>query len=162
MKMKNVLFAFSFVLFLPAVSLHAQIGKRFPSERKLVKDPVTGVMLTFLTSTPAGDSKIYQTHNQWTADGQWLIFRSGRVRVDIAPGVLAPNHSHPGEEIIYVLEGTFVYEVEGQAPVTLKAGDVLFIPAGKVHSAKNIGKTNAAELATYIVEKGKPLVVLKQ
>lgn len=59
---------------------NAQIGKRFPSERKVVKDPVTGTMLTFLTSTPAGDSKIYQTHNQWTSDGQWLIFRSGRVR----------------------------------------------------------------------------------
>ena len=59
---------------------NAQIGKRFPSERKVVKDPVTGTMLTFLTSTPNGDSKIYQTHNQWTSDGQWLIFRSGRVR----------------------------------------------------------------------------------
>ena len=58
----------------------AQIGKRFPSERKVVKDPVTGTMLTFLTSTPAGDSKIYQTHNQWTSDGQWLIFRSNRAR----------------------------------------------------------------------------------
>jgi oligogalacturonide lyase len=67
------------LLIIPAV-LHAQIGKKFPSEKKLVKDPVTGVMLTFLTSTPAGDSKIYQTHNQWTSDGQWLIFRSGRVK----------------------------------------------------------------------------------
>jgi oligogalacturonide lyase len=57
----------------------AQIGKRFPSERKVIKDPVTGTMLTFLTSTPTGDSKIYQTHNQWTSDGKWLIFRSGRV-----------------------------------------------------------------------------------
>jgi quercetin dioxygenase-like cupin family protein len=85
-----------------------------------------------------------------------------QVRVDIPPGVLAPSHSHPGEEIIYVLEGTFVYEVEGKAPVTLTAGGVLFIPAGKVHSAKNIGTTNAAELATYIVEKGKPLVVPKR
>lgn len=61
-------------------SSKAQIGKRFPSERKVVKDPVTGTMLTFLTSTPVGDSKIYQTHNQWTSDGQWLIFRSGRVK----------------------------------------------------------------------------------
>src|SRR5580765_4276359 len=58
----------------------AQIGKRFPSEKKIVKDPVTGTMLTFLTSTAAGDSKIYQTHSQWTADGQWVIFRSNRVR----------------------------------------------------------------------------------
>ena len=83
-----------------------------------------------------------------------------QVRVDIAPGVLAPPHKHPGEEIIYVLEGTLVYEVEGKPPVTLKAGDVLFIPYGTVHSAKNVGTVNAAELATYVVEKGKPLVEL--
>lgn len=64
------------VMCVPAV---AQIGRRFPSEKKIVHDPVTGVPLTFLTSTPAGDSKIYQTHNQWTADGRWIIFRSSRV-----------------------------------------------------------------------------------
>jgi len=58
----------------------AQVGRRFPSEKKIVKDPVTGIELTFLTSTQGGDSKIYQTHNQWTADGKWLIFRSNRVR----------------------------------------------------------------------------------
>jgi oligogalacturonide lyase len=58
----------------------AQIGRRFSSERKVVKDPVTGTELTFLTSEQVGDSKIYQTHNQWTSDGQWLIFRSGRVK----------------------------------------------------------------------------------
>jgi len=58
----------------------AQIGTRFPSEKKVVKDPITGTELTFLTSTPGGDSKIYQTHNQWTADGDWVIFRSSRVR----------------------------------------------------------------------------------
>jgi oligogalacturonide lyase len=56
------------------------IGSRLPSERKIVPDPVTGIPLTFLTSTPAGDSKIYQTHPQWTADGKWVIFRSSRVR----------------------------------------------------------------------------------
>ena len=80
--------------------------------------------------------------------------------VEIAPGVTAPRHSHPGEEIIYVLEGLLEYQLDGQPPVTLKAGDVLFIPAGVVHSAKNVGSGNGAELATYIVEKGKPLVVL--
>ncbi len=60
-------------------SVSSQIGKRFPSERKVIKDPVTGYELIFLTSTPAGDSKIYPTHNQWTSDGQWLIFRSKRA-----------------------------------------------------------------------------------
>ena len=80
--------------------------------------------------------------------------------VAIAPGVTAPRHSHPGEEIIYVLEGLLEYQLDGQPPVTLKAGDVLFIPAGVVHSAKNVGSGNGAELATYVVEKGKPLVTV--
>jgi quercetin dioxygenase-like cupin family protein len=71
-----------------------------------------------------------------------------------------PKHSHPGEEIVYVIEGLLEYEVEGKPPVTLKAGEVLFIPAGTVHAARNVGSGNAAELATYVVEKGKPLVVL--
>ena len=83
-----------------------------------------------------------------------------QVRVDIDPGVTAPAHKHPGEEIIYVLEGLIEYDVEGKPPVTLKTGDVLFIPAGVVHSAKNVGTGNAGELATYVVEKGKPLVVV--
>ena len=83
-----------------------------------------------------------------------------QVRVDIAPGVVAPKHTHPGEEIIYVIEGALEYELEGKPPVTLKAGDVLFVPYGVPHSAKNVGTINAAELATYIVEKGKPLVTL--
>jgi oligogalacturonide lyase len=63
-----------------ALPVSARIGDRFPSEKKIVIDPVTGVPLTFLTSTPAGDSKIYQTHHQWTADGKWLVFRSNRVK----------------------------------------------------------------------------------
>ena len=81
-----------------------------------------------------------------------------QVRVDLAPGVAFPPHSHPGEEIIYVIEGLLEYQVEGKPPVTLKAGEVLFIPAATIHAAKNVGSGNAAELATYIVEKGKPLL----
>jgi quercetin dioxygenase-like cupin family protein len=83
-----------------------------------------------------------------------------QVRVDLDPGVAFPAHSHPGEEIAYVLEGVWEYEIEGQAPVTLKAGEALFIPAETVHSAKNVGSGVGSELATYIVEKGKPLVVI--
>ena len=82
-----------------------------------------------------------------------------QVRVDIAPGVVAPRHSHPGEEIVYTIEGSLEYRLDGKPPVTLKAGEVLFIPAGAIHEVKNVGRGNAAELATYIVEKGKPLVV---
>lgn len=78
-------------------------------------------------------------------------------RVDIDPGVTAARHWHSGEEIVYVIEGTLEYRIEGKPPLTLKAGDVLFIPAGAVHTAKNVGANNGAELATYFVEKGKPL-----
>ena len=83
-----------------------------------------------------------------------------QVRVDFPPGVVAARHSHPCEEIVYAIEGLLEYQLDGQPPVTLKAGDVLFIPAGTIHAVKNVGSGNAAELATYIVEKGKPLVAL--
>ena len=83
-----------------------------------------------------------------------------QVRVDFAPGVAFGKHSHPGEEIVYVLEGSLEYQVEGKPPVTLKAGEVLFIRAGTIHSAKNVGSGNGAELATYVVEKGKPLLTV--
>lgn len=72
-----------------------------------------------------------------------------QVLVEFAPGVVAPNHSHPGEEIAYVIEGALEYALEGRPPVTLNPGDALFIPAGTPH---------AVRLATYIVEKGKSLL----
>jgi quercetin dioxygenase-like cupin family protein len=76
--------------------------------------------------------------------------------VSFEPGASFPRHSHPGEEIIYVTQGTIEYEVAGK-PVTVRAGEVLFIPSGVVHAAKNTGEGPAAELATYVHEKGKPL-----
>jgi quercetin dioxygenase-like cupin family protein len=81
-------------------------------------------------------------------------------RVDISPEAPAFKRTHPGEEIIYVLEGSLEYQLEGKAPVTLKVGEVLFVPAETIHAVKNVGRGNAAELATYVVEKGKPLIVL--
>ena len=83
-----------------------------------------------------------------------------QVRVDFAPGAAFGKHTHPGEEIVYVIEGLLEYQVEGKPPVRLKAGEVLFIAAGAIHAAKNVGSRNGAELATYIVEKGKPLLTL--
>lgn len=91
----------AFFLFYSA-DINAQIGRKFPSERKVIKDPVTGTMLTFLTSTPAGDSKIYQTHNQWTSDGQWLIFRTGRIKGE----AMAVNEKTG--EMIQVTEGGYM------------------------------------------------------
>lgn len=82
-----------------------------------------------------------------------------RVRVDFAPGAEAGRHSHPGEELVYVLAGTLEYRLDGRAPVTLRPGDVLFIPAGAIHTVRNLGSGNGSELATYVVEKGEPLVI---
>jgi quercetin dioxygenase-like cupin family protein len=80
-----------------------------------------------------------------------------QVLVEFAPGAVAPAHSHPGEEIVYVVRGSLEYRVEGRPPVILKAGDVLLIPAEAVHRVTNVGSDVGAELATYVVERGKPL-----
>ena len=82
------------------------------------------------------------------------------MRVEFDPGYVSPRHTHPGEEIIYVLDGTLEYRIEGTPPVTVKGGDVLFIPAETIHAVKNVGAGNGAEIATYIVDKGKPLITL--
>ena len=83
-----------------------------------------------------------------------------QVRVDFDRGYTSPWHTHPGEEVIYVIEGTIEYQVQGQPTRTYSQGEVLTVPYGTPHLAKNVGATNAAELATYIVEKGKPLITL--
>ena len=82
-----------------------------------------------------------------------------QTRVDFTPGATAPRHVHAGDEVVYVLKGRIEYRVDGQPRATLNAGDVLFIPKAKPHSAENVGLEPASELATYVVEKGKPLVV---
>ena len=87
---------------LTATTMLAQMGTRFPSERKVINDPKTGVELVFLTSkSGTGDSKIYQTHNQWTADGRWVIFRSDRVKGE----AMAVNEETG--DIVQVTEGGF-------------------------------------------------------
>ena len=85
-----------------------------------------------------------------------------QARVDIGPEAPLVKHIHPGEEIIYILEGSLEYQVEGQPTSTYNAGEVLTVPAGVVHAVRNVGTGNAAELATYVVEKGKPLLTLAQ
>jgi quercetin dioxygenase-like cupin family protein len=83
-------------------------------------------------------------------------------RVVISPEAPAIKHKHPGEEIIYVLEGSLEYQIEGEPMRAVKAGEALMVPAETIHAVKNVGTGNAAELATYVVEKGKPLLVLAE
>ena len=89
-------------------------------------------------------------------------YETVQAKIDFDAHSAFGKHSHPGEEVIYVLEGSLEYQVNDDKPVTLKAGEVLFIPAGVVHSARNNTNAKASELATYIVEKGKPVLVLKK
>jgi quercetin dioxygenase-like cupin family protein len=83
-------------------------------------------------------------------------------RVAISPEAPPFKHFHPGEEIIYVLGGELEYQIEGQPPRTVTAGEALMVPAEAVHAVKNVGGGDAAELATYVVEKGKPLITLAE
>ena len=112
----------------------------------------SGLVLNLAQAQQPGIKRTDLQRHDLSVPGREVV----QVRVELAPGVSFPKHTHPGEEIIYVLEGTWEYIVEGKPPVTLKAGDVLFIPAGTIHAAKNVGSGNAAELATYVLEKGKP------
>ena len=116
----------------------------------------TGLALHVAQAQPVGVRRIDLQRHDLSVPGREVV----QVIVELEPGTTAPRHSHPGEEIIYVLEGTWEYTLDGKQPVILKAGQVLFIPAGVIHSARNVGSGRGAELATYIVEKGKPLLEL--
>jgi oligogalacturonide lyase len=115
MRFKNTLFIGA-LLSLALSSAWAQIGQRFPSERRVVPDPITGTPLTFLTTQPRGDSKIYPSHPQWTADGQWLVFRSNRVK-----GEAIAVHEATGD-LVQVTEGGY----EGMLNLAQSGGNKLF------------------------------------
>src|SRR5262245_17070319 len=108
----------------------------------------TVVAMQVVRAQQPGASRIELQRHDLSVPGREVI----QVRVELAPGVVFPGHTHPGEEIIYVIEGTWAYEIAGK-PVTAKPGDVLFVPAGTIHSAKNVGAGTATEIATSIVEK---------
>ena len=116
----------------------------------------SGLALQVARAQQAGTRRTDLQRHDLSIPGREVV----QARVDFDPGVASVRHWHPGEEIVYVLEGTLEYQLEGKPPVTLKAGDVLFIPARAIHLAKNVGSGNGAELATYVVEKGKPLLVV--
>ena len=76
---------------------------------------------------------------------------------EFQPAATVGRHTHFGEEIGYLLEGTLLIEQDGKPAVTLKAGETFLIPAGTIHNATNTGTGTARLVATYVVEKGKPL-----
>jgi quercetin dioxygenase-like cupin family protein len=117
----------------------------------------SGLVLHVARAQQVGSKRIDLQRHDLSIAGREVV----QAIVELDPGVTSARHTHPGEEIVYVLEGApLEYQLEGRPPVTLEPGEVLFIPAGTVHAAKNVGRQQGAELATYIVEKGKPLLTI--
>ncbi|GLS29546.1 Cupin domain-containing protein [Mesorhizobium albiziae] len=117
---------------------------------------ISGTAVAQTQPTPQSSMrKNLQNHDLHNTERE--VFQS---EVSLEAGASFPRHSHPGEEFIYVLKGTWVYQFDGQPPITVKAGETLFIPYGAVHSAKNVGGETGIELATHVIEKGKPLLTL--
>jgi quercetin dioxygenase-like cupin family protein len=84
------------------------------------------------------------------------------VAVEIPPGGREGRHTHPGAVAVYVQEGVLTFDEEGKPTTTLKAGDSLFVKAGNIHEGSNHGTSPAKAIATFVVEKGKPLTTLVQ
>ncbi len=80
-----------------------------------------------------------------------------QARIEFDPGIFVGRHTHPGEELGYVLEGEFELRVDGQATRVVKTGEAFMIPANTIHDALNVGTTKGKILATYFVEKGQPV-----
>jgi quercetin dioxygenase-like cupin family protein len=121
---------------------------------------IAGLIISAPTSAQAQEAAlaptrtVIQEHDLSGVPGREII----QAQVDFAPGAQLPKHTHPGDEISYVLEGAIEYRLEGQAPITLEAGHSLFIPAGTPHSARNAGSVSARAVNVYVVEKGEPLL----
>jgi quercetin dioxygenase-like cupin family protein len=110
------------------------------------------------TQQVPGLTRIDLQRQDLSAPGREMI----QNRVDIDTDAPAIRHWHPGEEIIYVLEGSLEYEIDGEPTTTVSAGEALMVPAEAVHAVRNVGDGKAAELATYFVEKEKPLLNLAE
>jgi len=106
---------------------------------------------------PSAKWKELQRHDLTVANGEGVS-----MLIEIPAGGVSARHSHPGEDFGYLLEGTIVLMVDGYPPLTVKAGETFFTPRGHFHSARNIGKITARAVDTYIIDKGKPVVIPEQ
>ena len=107
---------------------------------------------TLAAQQPGFTRKLVQDQDLSIADRHAV-----QALAEFIPGGAAGKHTHPGEELGYVVEGTLELLIEGQPARVVKAGEAFFVPAGVVHDGRNIGSGPAKVLATYIVEKGKPV-----
>jgi quercetin dioxygenase-like cupin family protein len=120
--------------------------------KRLVLAAALLASLGLYAQQPGFSRKMLQDQNLSVSDRHAV-----QALAEFVPGGAAGKHTHPGEELGYVIEGTLQLEIAGEAPRTVKAGEAFFVPAGVVHDGKNIGNGPAKVLATYFVEKGKPV-----
>jgi len=106
-----------------------------------------------INAQPAGFKRIPIQRADLSVPGREVV----QAVAELPAGMSVGRHTHPGEEVSYVLEGTVILLIDGQPPREVKAGEGFVIPAGVVHDAKVAGDKGSRVLATYIVEKGKPL-----
>ena len=106
-----------------------------------------------LGAQQAGFKRTVLQQGDLSAPGREVV----QALAEIQPGAESGMHTHPGEEIAYIVEGVTTLEIQGKPPVVKKAGEVFLIPAGTVHNARNTGTTVTKVLATYVIEKGKPV-----
>jgi len=116
---------------------------------------VAGIVAT-VSAQQAGFTRTVIQQGNLSVPGREVV----QAIAEFRPGATVGRHTHPGEEAGYILEGTVLLEQDGKPAVTLGAGQTFFIPAGTVHDATNKGSVQARVLATYIVERGKPLATL--
>ena len=121
-------------------------------KRLLIAAAVGGLATVLYAQQPGFTRKLLQDHDITVPDRHVV-----QALAEFIPGGAAGKHTHPGEEFGYVVEGTLELEITGQPPHTVKAGESFYVPAGLVHDGKNIGSGPAKVLATYVVEKGKPV-----
>jgi quercetin dioxygenase-like cupin family protein len=105
-----------------------------------------------LAQAPAPFRRTVVQQGDLSAPGREVV----QAVAEVDPGAQSGRHTHPGEEIAYVLSGPVVLEIDGQPARTLQTGEGFLIPAGAIHNARNNGKAVAKVLATYVIEKGKP------
>ena len=133
-----------------AITVATRVGRGF--SRAIFVSLIGGAAVVGLAQQ-AGFTRTMLQDQDLSIAGQHVV----QARAEFQPGVASGRHTHPGEEIAYVLEGQVEVTIDGRPPIVAKAGEPFFIPAGLVHEGRNTGSTVAKILATYVVEKGKPV-----
>jgi quercetin dioxygenase-like cupin family protein len=134
-------------------SLFFFAGGRIVNGKKWMIGAVLAVAAAAPSAQQPGFTRALMQDQNLSVPGRHAVV----ARAEFIPGGQAGRHTHPGEELGYVVEGTLELVIDGQPPKTVKAGEVFFVPAGMVHDGRNVGSGKAVVLATYIVETGKPV-----